>query len=135
MMVMNETLTPKGVTVVRVGLSKLYTAAEALEVGKGIAPGGKFHGLPMLVVLALGTDVPAEAREVMSKMDRKALEGAAVVVPSATLRIFATFIVRVMGLKTVTLHSNEEEAIASLDSRFTPTQKGTDGVDRAPEAR
>ncbi len=135
MMVINEHSTPKGVKVVRVGLSKLYTAAEAAEVGKSIAPGGRFHGLPMLVVMALGTDVPAEAREVMSKMDRGALEGAAVVVPSATLRIFATFIVRVMGLKSVTLHSNEEEAIAALDSRFTPEQKGADGVDRAPEAR
>ena len=135
MMMMNELATPKGARVVRVGLSKLYTAAEAQEVARGISPEGKFHKLPMLVVMTLGTDVPAETREVMSKMDRVALEGAAVVVPSATLRIFATFIVRVMGLKTVTLHSNEEDAIVSLDGRFAPAQKGPDGVNRADEAR
>jgi hypothetical protein len=135
MMVMNEVTTPNGAPLVRVGLSKLYTAAEAAEVGKNIAAGGKFHGKTMLVVMAQGTDVPAETREVMSKMDRGALEGAAVVVPSATLRIFATFIVRVMGLKTVTLHSNEEEAMVALDGRLPAAKKGSDGVNRADEAR
>ncbi|MBL8952502.1 MAG: hypothetical protein JNK82_17110 [Myxococcaceae bacterium] len=114
---MNEFATPKGVKIVRVELSKLYTAAEAAEVGKGIAADGKFHGLRMMVVMLPGTEVPAEAREVMSKMSREALEGAAVVVPSAPLRIFASFITRVMGLKSVTLHPTEAEAVAALDQR------------------
>jgi hypothetical protein len=117
MMSMTELATPKGVKVVRVGLSGLYTAAEAGDVQKGISTDGRFHGLRMLVVLQAGTDVPAETREVMSKMDRDALEGAAVVVPSAPLRIFASFITRVMGLKKVSLHPTEDEAVAALDAR------------------
>ena len=117
MIAMTELSTPKGVKVVRVGLSGLYTAAEAGEVQKGIAPDGRFHGMRMLVVMQAGTDVPAETREVMSKMDRAALEGAAVVVPSAPLRVFASFVLRVMGLKSATMHSTEEEAVAALDKR------------------
>jgi len=117
MMAMSEVATPKGVKVVRVDLSRQFTATEAGEVSKGISPEGKFRGLRMLVVMQPGTDVPAETREVMSKMDREALEGAAVVVPSAPLRVFASFILRVMGLKLATLHSTEAEAISALELR------------------
>ncbi len=117
MMAMSEFSTPKGVKIVRVELSQYYSAVEAGEVAKGIASEGRFHGLRMLVVMHPGTDVPAETREVMSKMSKQALEGAAVVVPSAPLRIFASFITRVMGLKSVTLHPTESEAVAALDLR------------------
>lgn len=117
MMAMSKVATPKGVKIVRVELSKLFTAAEAGEVAKGISPEGAFHGLRVLVVMHPGTDVPAETREVMSKMDRAALEGAAVVVPSAPLRVFASFITRVMGLKVATLHPTEAEAVSALDLR------------------
>jgi hypothetical protein len=117
MMSMSEVSTAAGKRLVRVELSRTYGAAEAAEVDREIAPGGQFHGLKMLVVMQPGTEVPAETREVMAKMSRTALEGAAVVVPSGPLRMFAMFIFRVLGLKAATVHADEATALASLDSR------------------
>jgi hypothetical protein len=117
MLSMSEISTAGGLRLVRVELSLKYTPAEAAEVDREIAPGGRFHGLKMLVVMLPGTEVAAETREVMAKMNRVALEGAGVVVPSGPLRIFASFIFRVLGLKSATVHADEAAAMAALESR------------------
>jgi hypothetical protein len=115
MMTSTEVATANGVRVARFELSRVFSAAEAAETDRDL--NGKFRGCKMLVVMQPGTEVPAETREVMSKMDRTAMEGAAVVVPSPPLRIFALFIFRVLGLKTATVHPDEATAMAALDSR------------------
>lgn len=97
-MELSTTRTPRGRTVGLLNASGTVTVEDTAKVRRATEPGGEFHGLALLSIVADKTEYPVEARKSFAEMgaggDGSGAPPTAVVIGSAALRVIVNFIVK-----------------------------------------
>lgn len=102
---------PAGRNYLRTVSSGLVSAADVKQLASVISPGQPHHGLSILSLVEPGADFAPEARKQFGTMGGGKDVKAAVVVPSAPLRVMIAFIVKVAGAgDTTQFFATEAEA-------------------------
>lgn len=115
--------TPRGVSILRNVSTGRVTADEAGALLKDLAPGGPYHGLPMLV-LSDAIEITPEARRVFTQtIGDKVGPPMAIVSTSTMLRVTINFISRVNGTANLRFFATEAEALRWLDEACAPPAK------------
>jgi len=112
---------PSGLQGVRADCTGTVTKEEAGAWLRQVAPGGPFHGLPVLAVALQLDRLTPEARGVYAELSNSAPEverWIAVVVTNPVIRVTANFAMRITKKRKMRLFRTEEEAVRWLDERL-----------------
>ena len=117
----SSTKLPSGRPALYIKCSGQVTADDAERLKREAGLNGQYYGLPMLNIMAPGTDVSMEARKIFANMgDTTGDYPVAFVLDSAPLRLIINFIIKAGNLKRTTptnlkFFSEESEAMKWLD--------------------
>ena len=111
-----EVKTPSGLVSMRSTVSGVLTPEEAHRYVAAYAEDGPYHGMPNCGVLSPGCEIPAESRKILAGLKPHFWKVASVVVPNMGLRMVATFMVKIIGNKSIRIFSTEQEALGWMDT-------------------
>lgn len=115
-----------GTTAVRVDGTGVITREDAESVMKHTAPGGQYHGIPLLIDNRQVVRMDPEARSVFRLRYNPDIDypWMAMVVPNAVIRVTVGFLLRTTGITTMKLFSSEPVAITWLDEQIRKDAAG-----------
>ncbi|HVE81605.1 MAG TPA: hypothetical protein VND93_02110 [Myxococcales bacterium] len=109
---------PGGARCARMELSGVITAEEAAGMLAHLDPGGRFHGLSLLVLAEKVERMTSEARSVFGgRRNPPEQEWMAIVLTNPIMRVTSNFILRMNGNVKRRLFPTEAEAVRWLDDK------------------
>jgi hypothetical protein len=106
-----------------------FSEEDAAALIRQINPGGRFHGIPALILTAKMESISAEARGLFARenVKDKGYPWVAAVVTNPVVRVALNFIMRIQGSYYGMMFANEAAAIEWLDAQVLRDRSGAAG--------